>query len=161
MNNPFDWRRGETGRPDPKRLISSLPQGFVLLGPDLTVVSVNPAAEQLIGRGASRLIGRSVNDVIVFEEALILERLADRGAHLVAPGALVRIRGRIEGRAADKWGGRWAGKRGPAEALVLCSGDGQVLRLVGILGLITVDGGGAAAMGWGVGGMFPAWRAAA
>ena len=91
MNNPFDWRRGETGRPDPKRLISSLPQGFVLLGPDLTVVSVNPAAEQLIGRGASRLIGRSVNDVIVFEEALILERLADRGAHLVAPGALVRI----------------------------------------------------------------------
>jgi len=91
MNNPFDWRRGETGRPDPKRLISSLPQGFVLLGPDLTVVSVNPAAEQLIGRGASRLIGRSVHDVIVFEEALILERLADRGAHLVAPGALVRI----------------------------------------------------------------------
>ena len=91
MNNPFDWRRGETGRPDPKRLIASLPQGFVLLAPDLTIASVNPAAEQLVGQGASRLLGRVVHDVFVFEEPLILERLADREAHLVAPGALVRI----------------------------------------------------------------------
>ena len=91
MNNPFDWRRGETGQPDPKRLISSLPQGFLLLRPDLTIASVNPAAEQLVGRGASRLVGRAIHDIVIFEEPLILERLADRGAQLVAPAALVRI----------------------------------------------------------------------
>jgi two-component system nitrogen regulation sensor histidine kinase GlnL len=91
MNNPFDWRRGEIGRPDPKRLIASLPQGFLLLAPDLTIATVNPAAEQLIGQGARRLLGRSIHDVLAFEEPLILERLAEREAHLVAPGSLVRI----------------------------------------------------------------------
>jgi two-component system, NtrC family, nitrogen regulation sensor histidine kinase GlnL len=91
MSNPFDWRRGEPGRPDAKRLVSSLPQAFVLLGPDLTIVSVNPAGEQLVGQGARRLIGRAVRDVFSFDEPLILERLAEREAHLVARGMLVRI----------------------------------------------------------------------
>lgn len=91
MNNPFDWRRGETGRPDPKRLMASLPQALVLLAPDLTIATVNPAAEQLLCQGARRLIGRSIHDVCVFEEPLILERLADREAHLVAPASMVRI----------------------------------------------------------------------
>jgi two-component system nitrogen regulation sensor histidine kinase GlnL len=91
LNNPFDWRRGETGRPDPKRLIASLPQALFLLAPDLSVASVNPAGEQLVGQGARRLIGRSVHDLFGFEEPLILERLSEREAHLVARGALVRI----------------------------------------------------------------------
>jgi len=91
MTNPFDWRRAEIGRPDARRLISSLPQGFLLLAPDLTIDAVNPAAEHLVGQGASRLIGRSVRDVFAFEEPLILERLSGHEAHLVAPGAMVAI----------------------------------------------------------------------
>ena len=86
-----DGRLEATGQPDARRLLSSLPQGFLLLGPDLTIASVNPAAEQIVGRSAVRLIGRAIHDLLVFEEPLILERLGDRGAQLVAPGALVRI----------------------------------------------------------------------
>ena len=91
MSNPFDWRRAEPGKPDPKRLIASLPQALLVLAPNLTVASVNPAAEQLVGQGASRLLGRPVHDLFAFEEPLILERLGDREAHLVARGSLVRI----------------------------------------------------------------------
>jgi len=91
MSNPFDWRRAEPGKPDPRRLVASLPQALVLLAPNLTIATVNPAAEQLVGQGASRLLGRPVHDLFVFEEPLILERLADREAHLVARGSLVRI----------------------------------------------------------------------
>lgn len=91
MNNPFDWRRGETGRPDSKRLVSSLPQALLLLAPDLTIATVNPAAEQLLGQGARRLVGRSIREICAFDEPLILERLSDREAHLVAPGSQVRI----------------------------------------------------------------------
>jgi two-component system nitrogen regulation sensor histidine kinase GlnL len=82
---------GPDPMPDARRLIASLPQGFVLLDPDLMIAQVNPAAEQLIGQSASRLIGRLVNAVFTFEEPLILERLTERGAQLVAPASLVQI----------------------------------------------------------------------
>jgi two-component system nitrogen regulation sensor histidine kinase GlnL len=82
---------GPDPMPDARRLIASLPQGFVLLDPDLMIAQVNPAAEQLIGQSASRLIGRLVNAVFAFEEPLILERLTERGAQLVAPASLVQI----------------------------------------------------------------------
>jgi len=96
MITAVDWH-GESpqaeARPEPdfKHLIASLPQALVLLAPDLTVTSVNPAGEQLVGQGASRLIGRQVQDLITFEEPLIVERLGEREAHLVARSTLVRI----------------------------------------------------------------------
>ena len=74
-----------------KHLVASLPQALFLLAPDLSVASVNPAGEQLVGQGASRLIGRPVQDMFVFEEPLIVERLIEREAHLVARDTLVRI----------------------------------------------------------------------
>ena len=82
---------GDNTRPDPRRLIASLPQAVFVLGPDLLIASANPAAEQLAGQGASRLVGRSVHDVLTFDEPLIVERLIDREAHLVARGSLVRV----------------------------------------------------------------------
>jgi two-component system nitrogen regulation sensor histidine kinase GlnL len=90
-DRPNDRDRDESGPPDPRRVIASLPQALFLLAPDLSVTSVNPAGEQLVGQGASRLIGRSVHDLFAFEEAVILERLGEREAHLVARGSLVRI----------------------------------------------------------------------
>lgn len=91
MNNPFDWRRSEPGKPDPRRIIASLPMAMILLAPDMTVNSVNPALEQLIGLGARRVVGRSIHEILTFEEPLILERLAEREAHLVARDTPVRI----------------------------------------------------------------------
>jgi len=91
VNSAFDWRRGDGARPDPKRLLASLPQAVFVLAPDLTVDQVNPHGEQLLGQGASRLIGRPIHDLIGFDEPLIPERLADREANLIARGALVRV----------------------------------------------------------------------
>ena len=91
MSGALDRPCSDPGQPDATRLIASLPQGFVLLDPGLIIASVNPAAEHLIGQSASRLIGRSVNDVFVFEDPLILERLVELAAQLVAPSSLVRI----------------------------------------------------------------------
>jgi two-component system nitrogen regulation sensor histidine kinase GlnL len=86
-----DWDRIAKAQPDPKHLMASLPQALFLLAPDLSVTSVNPAGEQLMGQGASRLIGRMIQDMFVFEEPLIAARLNEREAHLVARGTMVRI----------------------------------------------------------------------
>ena len=89
--NALGWRQADPDRPDAQRLIASLPQAMLVLAPDLTVAAINPAGEQLVGQGARRVIGRSVHDLFAFEEALILERLADREAQLVARGVRLRI----------------------------------------------------------------------
>jgi two-component system nitrogen regulation sensor histidine kinase GlnL len=72
-------------------MVASLPQAVFLLAPDLAVMSVNPAGEQLVGQGASRLLGRSVHDLFAFDEPVIRQRLDEREAQLVARGAAVRI----------------------------------------------------------------------
>jgi two-component system, NtrC family, nitrogen regulation sensor histidine kinase GlnL len=93
MSGPSDWRKAEGGRPDPKRMISSFPLAVVLLAPDLTISSANPAAEQLTGQGARRLNGRPVEDVFQFDEPLIFSRLAEGEAQLFARDAKVRVLG--------------------------------------------------------------------
>lgn len=93
MSSPFDWRRSDAGKPDPKRMVASLPLAVFLVTPELTIASVNPAAEQLAGQGAKLLQGRHVESLFVFDEALILERLAAGEAQLHARDAKVRILG--------------------------------------------------------------------
>ena len=77
--------------PEARRLIASLPQAVIVLDPALVVAGVNPAAEQLIGQGASRLRGRSVHAVFGFDEPLILARLLESDGQLVARGTPLRI----------------------------------------------------------------------
>lgn len=89
-----DWRRQEPGqKPEPKRVVASLPLALLQLDPDLIVAAVNPAAEQLMGQGARRIIGKSVAELFEFEEPLILGRLAEGEAQLFARGVGVRIMG--------------------------------------------------------------------
>jgi two-component system nitrogen regulation sensor histidine kinase GlnL len=90
-NAPTVINDREAGWPDPRRMVASLPQAVFLLAPDLAVMSVNPAGEQLVGQGASRLLGRSVHDLFAFDEPVIRQRLDEREAQLVARGAAVRI----------------------------------------------------------------------
>ncbi|MCW1383508.1 ATP-binding protein [Novosphingobium sp. KCTC 2891] len=93
MSTAAEPRRAETARPDPKRVVASLPLAVFLLAPDLTVASVNPAAEQLAGQGARRLVGRRVDELFAFDEPLILGRLAEGEAQLFARDAQVRVFG--------------------------------------------------------------------
>jgi len=86
--DPADWQL-----PDPQRLIASFPLAVVLLAPDLTIAATNPAAEQLIGRGARRLTGRTVESLFRFDDPRIGERLAEGDAQLFARDVIVAIGG--------------------------------------------------------------------
>ena len=50
---------------DPARQLASLPLAVVLLSPGQRVSAANPAAEQLLGQSARRLIGRALGEVIL------------------------------------------------------------------------------------------------
>ena len=56
------------GLPDLRDQVAGLTFALVLLAPDLSIVQVNPAAENLIGRSARRLVGRKFLDVVEFAE---------------------------------------------------------------------------------------------
>src|SRR5690606_30570598 len=80
--------------PEPREQIAGLTFALLLLAPDFTIVEVNPAAENLIGHSARRLIGRAFLDVIAFAENHIVQRLTTDEAQLVARGLAVELAGR-------------------------------------------------------------------
>ncbi len=86
----------ETGAdaPEPREQIAGLTFALLLLTPDLTIAQVNPAAENLIGSSARKLIGRKFLDVAGFAESRIIDRLMGDDAQLVARGLTVELVGR-------------------------------------------------------------------
>jgi two-component system nitrogen regulation sensor histidine kinase GlnL len=85
-----DWTR-----PDPQRLIASFPLAVILVAPDLSVAGVNPAAEQLLGQGTRRLLGRKLAEVVTFSESHVGARLGEGDAQLFARASLVAIAGQL------------------------------------------------------------------
>lgn len=83
----------ELKRPDPHRLIASFPLAVLLIAPDLSVAGVNPAAEQLTGQSARRLLGRRLGAVMEFEEPRIVATLLESDTQLFARDSLVLIAG--------------------------------------------------------------------
>jgi two-component system nitrogen regulation sensor histidine kinase GlnL len=73
------------------RQIAGLTFALLLLAPDLTIAQVNPAAENLIGRSARRLIGQKVLEVVTFAENRIIDRLMGEEAQLVARGLAIEV----------------------------------------------------------------------
>lgn len=84
--------------PDPAQQLASLAVAVLLLEPDLTIRAVNPAAEQLVGIGARRLIGKRLNDVAAFGTERFAEWLARGDAQLSAHGVTTRLSGQSERR---------------------------------------------------------------
>ena len=80
--------------PDHREQVAGLTFGLLLLSPDLAIAQVNPAAENLIGHSARRLIGRKFLEVVRFEESRMLDRLLGDEAQLVARGLPIRVDGR-------------------------------------------------------------------
>jgi two-component system, NtrC family, nitrogen regulation sensor histidine kinase GlnL len=83
-----------TDVPEPREQIAGLTFALLLLAPDFTIAEVNPAAENLIGRSARRLIGSPFLEVIAFAESHIVDRLMTDEAQLVARGLVVELGGR-------------------------------------------------------------------
>lgn len=79
------------GLPGPREQITGLTFAFILIGPDLAIREVNPAAESLIGRSARRLLGRNLMDVLDFGESRIREKLEEGEAQLVARGLPMKV----------------------------------------------------------------------
>lgn len=82
---------GIPSRPDAQRLLASLPMAVLLLSPSRTVAGANPAAEQLFGQGAQRLLDRPIETLVRFSEPRLEEQLAEADAQVFARDALVRI----------------------------------------------------------------------
>ena len=78
---------------DATRQLASLPLAVVLLAPGQRISAANPAAEQLLGQSARRLIDRSLAEVLRFEEPRLAERLAESEAQVSARATPVIIPG--------------------------------------------------------------------
>src|SRR5690606_1642511 len=72
------------GAPDAREQIAGLTFALIVLTPDGTIEQVNPAAENLIGRSARRLVGRSFRDVVRFSDPGFADRVGGEEAQLVA-----------------------------------------------------------------------------
>ena len=83
----------DRSRPDPQRLIASFPFAVLLIDPDLAIAGTNPAAEQVLGQSARRLLGKSIASQIMFAESHVAARLGESDAQLFARDSAVRIGG--------------------------------------------------------------------
>lgn len=77
--------------PGPREQITGLTFALILIGPDLVIREVNPAAESLIGRSARRVVGRGLLDVLDFGESRIRDKLEDGESQLVARGLPMKL----------------------------------------------------------------------
>ncbi|WP_066556767.1 two-component system sensor histidine kinase NtrB [Croceicoccus bisphenolivorans] len=77
--------------PDAGKLLASLPQAIVVLRPGLKIAEVNAAAEQLLGQGARRLAGKSLDSVIEFGDGRLIGMMADSEVQITARDIAAKI----------------------------------------------------------------------
>ena len=82
------------GPPESREVIAGLTFALLLLTPELIIEQVNPAAENLIGRSARRLVGRNLLEVLTFADDLIRDKFLDDEALLVARELAIQVEGR-------------------------------------------------------------------
>lgn len=78
---------------DAEQQLLSLPFALVVVGPDLRIATLNPAAEQLFGQSVRKLVDARVQDVLRFVDPSIITRMQDSEAQIFAPAALVALPG--------------------------------------------------------------------
>lgn len=77
---------GAPSIPDHRSQLQSLAVGTILIDPANIIKSVNPAAENLLGRSARRLIGHDVTAVLTFEDERIMAMLRGADVSVYARG---------------------------------------------------------------------------
>jgi two-component system nitrogen regulation sensor histidine kinase GlnL len=82
--------------PDPAQQLASLSVAVLLLEPGLGIRAANPAAEQLVGIGAKRLIGRPLREIAEFDAERFEEWLARGDSQLAAHSVVTRFAGQPE-----------------------------------------------------------------
>ena len=77
--------------PDTRAQIAGLTFAMLSISPDLTIASVNPAGEDLLGKSANRLIGVNLLDVIDFGEERVIARLRTSDTQMTARNLAIHI----------------------------------------------------------------------
>lgn len=77
--------------PEAARVVASLPHAVIVLSPGLQIDTVNTAAEQLLGQGARRLAGKSLEKVLSFGDERVIERMRDSEALISARDIATQI----------------------------------------------------------------------
>ncbi|ABC63348.1 two-component system sensor histidine kinase NtrB [Erythrobacter litoralis] len=73
-------------RPDPRAQIAGMVFAVLLIDPDAVIAEVNPAAEDLLGRSARKLLGANLFDAIEITDERVSERMATGDSMLTARG---------------------------------------------------------------------------
>ena len=81
-------------RPDSETQIAGLVFAVLVVDPRQVVRSVNPAAEDLLGKSASRMEGARLFDIVRLEDSHVADYLAAGNAPLVARGVMLRTEDR-------------------------------------------------------------------
>ncbi|WP_126172835.1 two-component system sensor histidine kinase NtrB [Altericroceibacterium xinjiangense] len=81
--------------PDAREQIAGLTFALILLSPDLVIREVNPAAENLLGISARRLIGQSLFAVFEPGEQRVREKLEEGDAQIAARSLEIRVGERV------------------------------------------------------------------
>ena len=79
--------------PDAQRQLASVSLAVVLLGPDQKIAAANPAAEQFLGQSLRRLAGRTLSEVLRFDEPRLADGLLDSDAQISARATGIFIPG--------------------------------------------------------------------
>ena len=78
-------------RPGPAAQIAGLIFAVLLVDEEQVVREANHAAEDLLGMGAKRMLGRPIAEIIEFDDERVRDRLSENDAQLTARGVLARI----------------------------------------------------------------------
>ncbi|MCB2066871.1 MAG: PAS domain-containing sensor histidine kinase [Erythrobacter sp.] len=75
--------------------INGLSFAMLLLAPDLSIAQANPAAENLLGVGMQRMLGRGFLDLVTFDQPGLAERIRAPDAQLYARGVDATVARRV------------------------------------------------------------------
>ncbi|WP_338103835.1 two-component system sensor histidine kinase NtrB [Pseudopontixanthobacter vadosimaris] len=81
----------ERQQPDAASQIAGMRYAIILLSPDLTLAELNPAAEELLGQGAARLLGQPLHRAIIFADNAVRRRIENGDFSLTARDIAVTI----------------------------------------------------------------------
>ena len=77
--------------PGAREQVAGLTFAVLLLDPDLIIREANPAAEDLLGVSARRLVGQPLGEVIQFGEQRVSDRLSEGEAQITARGVTIEV----------------------------------------------------------------------
>lgn len=78
-------------KPGAKAQIAGLIFAVVLVDPKLRIVEANPAAEELLGRSATRLAGKELFSMIEVDDPRVRDRSLDSDVQIVARGVAIQV----------------------------------------------------------------------